>query len=98
MRALRAVVLTFIAESPIDIVLNALALFFLVEVDNAIVDDDDLRDAKVKLEQAAPRADVPPRLRASPMNGKVVRRVQTAIRISRYLIGFLGPVWIAFCK
>jgi len=93
-----AVVLTFLAQAPIDIVLNSLALFFLVEVDNAIVDDVDFRDAKAVLDESAARDGAAPRLRRSPINGKVVMRVQTAIRISRYIVGFLGPAWISICK
>jgi len=93
-----AVVLTFLAEAPIDIVLNSLALFFLLEVDNAIVDTVDYAEASTRLEKATQEADPSPRLRLSPMSSTVVLRVQTAIRISRYLVGFLGPLWIAVCK
>ena len=90
-------------HSPIDIVLNSMALFFLLEGDANIVDPNDYKHAKLHLARwsasGAPDSDVKPvRVAVSPMRGTAVLRVQTAIRISRYLISFAGPLWIAACK
>ena len=95
--AIGTVVLTFIAETPLDIVLNALALFFLLEVDDAVVDGEDLKAATAKLD-AILASDAPVGLAYSPVGGGVVIRVTTAINIARYLVAFAGPVWVAACK
>mgnify|MGYP001161378667 CR=1 FL=1 len=92
--AVGSVILIGIAETPIDIVLNSVALFFLLDIDDQLVDkyDYDRNLETFKWEIKKPET--------KPYDAWVQRLKMVAffIDMSLHLTHYFAPVWMLICK
>lgn len=95
-----SIIVIYVTEEPLEIVLNALAIFFLLEVDNILVDKPDFKANKPKLQGCLERSDDDPSLPVVVHFNRFLYSVRAAEVFSGLVLRMLlvSPVYVLVCK
>lgn len=95
-----SIIVIYVTEEPLEIVLNALAIFFLLEVDNILVDKPDFKANMPKLQGCLERSDDDPSLPVVVHFDRFLYSVRAAEVFSGLVLRMLlvSPVYVLVCK